>query len=169
MTQRRRSTQRLERLVHHATLGRALERLLALEQRGESLCENHDPLDLLGGSGGPTHAPQQARQQRPEREAERRAVISADPATQLDQRRAERGLGVGRGRDRLCRNAGRGDVDRYDEADHLPSLHRHHHARPRHDALDEGGRHFVGVGAGNRDREDDLDIARLQPRLGTYG
>src|SRR5206468_12840724 len=44
------------------------------------------------------------------------------------------------------------------------SLHRHHDARPRHHALEEGGRDLVGVGARYGHRKDDLGEPGRPPR-----
>src|SRR2546425_2341326 len=54
-------------------------------------------------------------------------TLFRSPPAELDQRRAERGLRVGRGRDRLCQDVGSGGVDRYDDSDHLTSLRSEEH------------------------------------------
>src|SRR6266566_2174589 len=89
---RRRAAQRLERLVAHAPLGRAPERPLALEQRGKRLRQHEHPFRLLRRPRRTLHAPQRPGEQRPQRQAEGRTVIRADPAAELDQRAAQGGL-----------------------------------------------------------------------------
>src|SRR5712664_1204120 len=85
--------QSLDRLVDRAALGRPLEAPLTLEQRFETIAGEHKQ-PLRGGRRprGPGNAPQGSRQNRPQREAEWRAVVVRHPAPQLEQWRRDRRL-----------------------------------------------------------------------------
>ena len=83
----RRPSQRLQCFVRDAALRRARERPLPLEQRRQSPHQRDHPLSGLGWPGRARHAPQRSRQQRAYGEPQRRAVVTADPLGQLQQRR----------------------------------------------------------------------------------
>ncbi len=171
MPDRRRAADRLQRLVRHAPLGRALERPLALEQRRQRRGQREHTLHLLGGPRRPLHTPQRPGEERPQRQPERRAVVAIDPDAQREQRRRDRRLRVRSREDRLHRYGGRRGSRIYlrHHPHHPAPQYRHDHARARHDAGGELGWDQIRIGARNRYREDYFGIARLKPRLGAYG
>ena len=67
VAQRRRSPQRLQRLVHGAAFGCAAEGAFALEQRRQGTRKHYHALDPLGGTGGAPHPPQRAGKHRAHR------------------------------------------------------------------------------------------------------
>ena len=166
---RRRAADRLQGLVRHATLGRAFERPLALEQRRQRRGQREHALHLLGRPRRPAHAPQRPREQRPQREPQGDAVVAADPDAERQQRWRDRRFRVGRGHHRLRHHRGCRRVDRRNYSHHLPSLNRHDDPGAGHDAGPELRRDLIRIRARDRDGEDDLGIASSDPRARARG
>ena len=171
VAQRSGAAERLQRLVRDTPLGRASKGALALEQRRQRRGEHQHPLRALGGPRRTLDAPQRARQERAQGQPHGRAVVAADPETQFEQRGPERRRGVGRRDDGLRRHRGTrgGRIHPDDEANHAAPLQRHHHPGSGHDPPGELSRDLVGVGAGNRDREDDGGEPGGSPRARARG
>ena len=169
VSDRRGAADRLQRLVGNPALGRALEYALPLEQRRQCRRQHQHPLRRLARPFRPARAPQAARQQGAQGQAERRSIVTADPHAEREQGWCDGRLRVGRAQDWLRRHSGRRCVDCSDDSHHLPPLQRHDDARAWHDAILELEGDLVGVIARNGDGEDDFGVPRLQPRLGAYG
>jgi hypothetical protein len=170
---RRAAAELFEQLVQRALLRRALEGRVALEERGEFLRDDEQPLRLPfgGGLGGDA---ERGGEDGATDEAERHDVVVGDPATGREQVGLERRLRVGDVEDgeRLAVAEGDAVALADAEADGALPLHRDDDAAPRDERMPRGVGDGVGEGAEERERERDLDESRggpFTPRVGGGG